>query len=727
MRTLAKLKPNRDIDALAKGNHPDPFAVLGQHTENGQTRVRTVMPNVDQVELIRADTSDIIPLQRVHDEGVFEVDIEHPAPNYQFRVTRGDNTVVVEDPYRFPSQLGEIDEHLIAEGRHNQLYHHLGAHAVTVDGCKGINFAVWAPNASRVSVISDCNYWDGRCHPMRFHPAIGIWELFIPAAKPGDCYKYELLDHNGHLLPLKADPIAFHSQVPPQTASIIYSSHYQWQDHAWQERRMQKGFDFDSAMTIYELHAASWRHDEHGPLSIRELATQLLPYIKEMGFTHIELMPVTAHPYGGSWGYQPIGLFAPDSRLGEPDDFRYLIDQCHINGIGVIMDWVPAHFPLDEHGLSQFDGTHLYEHADPKRRDHPDWGTYEFNMGRREVVNYLTASALYWVNEFHIDALRVDAVASMLYLDYSRESGQWVPNQFGGNADLEAVDFLKHFNACVHAAGAITIAEESTAWPQVTGMVEHGGLGFSLKWNMGWMNDSLHYMREDPIHRSYHHDKITFGLHYAFSENFVLPLSHDEVVHGKRALLNQMPGDDWQRFANLRAYYCFMYCHPGKKLLFMGNEIAQQDEWNHNQSLDWHLLEYESHRGIQSLVKDLNHLLRQTPALYENDFSEQGFAWIEYADSASSVFAFLRWNREKTQPLLFVVNFTPVPRERYRLGVPLPGNWQERLNSDSDYYGGSDTGNTDTLTTQSVTQHGFSQSIELTLPPLGALLLTHKS
>ncbi len=711
-----------EIDALARGRHHDPFAVLGPHRENGVDVIRTIQPDAVSVVLLDADETPIAEMQRVHNDGVFELELRQPLTRYRFNVRHADHNKIVVDPYRFASQLGDIDHHLMGEGNHDQLYNRLGAHPVHVDHCDGVCFAVWAPNASRVSVVGDVNGWDGRCHPMRLHPAIGVWDIFIPAFAIGDNYKFELLDDNGSLLPLKADPFAFQTQLPPETASIVHRSTYQWNDQQWQrERSINGGFDLDAAMLGYEIHTASWRHADEQPMDYRQLAEQLIPYLKDMAFTHVELMPVTAHPFDGSWGYQPIGLFAADPRLGDPDDLRFLIDQCHLNGIAVIMDWVPAHFPRDEHGLSYFDGTELYEHADPRRGAHPDWGTLEFNLARREVVNYLTASALFWIEQFHIDALRVDAVASMLYLDYSREAGEWSPNALGGNEDLDAVAFLRHMNTRVHAANAITIAEESTSWPRVSQPVENDGLGFSLKWNMGWMNDSLAYISEQPIHRSYHHDKITFGLLYAFSENFVLPLSHDEVVHGKGTLFDRMPGDDWQRFANLRAYLTYMYCHPGKKLLFMGNEFAQRSEWNHRQSLDWHLLEHDTHRGVQALVRDLNQLVLATPALYENDFGNEGFDWIEATDAPSSVFAFARWNKGRQHPVVLVVNFTPVPREYYRIGVPVGGGWAVRLNSDSRHYGGSDAGNSDLIHTDNVAMHGHPWSIALTLPPLGAL------
>lgn len=714
-----------DIEALAEGRHRDPFSVLGQHQHVDQNIFRTIAPGASKVELLDGDLVTVAQMHRIHEIGIYEAKLRTALSEYRLRIHHQANSRIVDDAYRFDSLMGEVDEHLLGEGNHDLLYDLLGAHPQTRNNASGVNFAVWAPNASRVSVVGDFNNWDGRCHPMRLHPANGIWDIFIPAVSEGDRYKYELIDSNGQKLPLKSDPVAFYSEHPPQTASVVYRSHYQWNDQQWQRNRsIGSGTDLNAAMTIYEIHTGSWRHADGKPLSYRGLADQLVPYLLDMGFTHVELMPVTAHPFDGSWGYQPIGLFAADPRQGEPDDLRYLIDQCHINGIGVIVDWVPAHFPKDDHGLRLFDGSSLYEHQDPRRGEHPDWGTHEFNLGRNEVKNYLTASALYWVREFHIDALRVDAVASLLYLDYSREPGSWVANESGGNEDLDAVAFLRHMNTRVHAAGAITIAEESTSWPMVSRPVEYGGLGFSLKWNMGWMNDTLVYMSEDPVHRRYHHDKLTFGLLYAFSENFVLPLSHDEVVHGKGALLDRMPGDDWQRFANLRAYLTYMYCHPGKKLLFMGNEFGQRSEWNHQQSLDWHLLEFEPHKGIQSLVRDLNKLIGRCPALYENDFNDQGFDWIEAADAPTSVLAFTRWNKGRTQPVVLIVNFTPVLREFYRVGVPIGGAWVECLNSDSAYYGGTDCGNAGVIYSDNIGQHGHPWSVAITAPPLGAVVIT---
>jgi 1,4-alpha-glucan branching enzyme len=682
------------------------------------------MPQADYVELIDGTGAPIRPLQPIGDGGVFAAQI--PARQaYRLRVHHGDGSFEdVEDAYRFPSQFGELDLHLIGEGSHQELYRRLGAHCLAVDGVDGVLFAVWAPNAKRVSVVADFNDWDGRRHVMRRHPAVGVWEIFVPGARDGDRYKFELLDAAGKLLPLKADPQAAFSEQAPGSASIVFTSDFEWQDAAWSATRAQS-LGFDRPVSIYEVHLGSWRRrpDEGDRwLNYIELADSLIPYVREMGFTHIELLPITEYPFGGSWGYQPIGLFAPTSRFGSPDEFRYFIDRCHRAGIGVILDWVGAHFPGDPHGLGCFDGTALYEHADPRQGVHADWNTLVFNYGRVEVVNYLIANALYWIREFHIDALRLDAVASMLYLDYSRAAGDWLPNVHGGNENLEAIAFLRRLNSLVHAAGGVTIAEESTAWPAVTRPVEYDGLGFSYKWNMGWMNDTLKYMAEDPVHRKHHHERMTFSMVYAFNENFVLPLSHDEVVHGKRSLLGRMPGDDWQRFANLRAYFAFMFAHPGKKLLFMGDELAQQDEWHHDRSLDWHLLEKSPHQGVQRLVADLNRVYTATPALHQIDFEPAGFRWLNCDDRESSVFAFARFDRDGGA-LLAVCNLTPVIREHYRLGAPYAGRYTEILNTDALEYGGSGAGNLGTVTAIPEPRDWLPATLALRLPPLATLWL----
>jgi 1,4-alpha-glucan branching enzyme len=664
-------------------------------------------------------------MEKIHDGGVFEGTLPPRLRRYALRVTASDGTTFdIEDPYRFPSTLGEMDLYLLGEGSDQHIFRKLGSHITKIGGVPGTRFAVWAPNASRVSVVGDFNNWDGRLNVMRLHPGNGIWEIFVPAASPGANYKYEIQDSAGKLLPLKSDPYAAYHEPPPGNSSIVFDSNYHWKDDAWMSRRSSIP-EMDQPISIYEVHPGSWRRkDDGGYLGYRALADELVDYVSDMGFTHIELLPVSEHPFDGSWGYQPIGLFAPTQRFGTPDDFRYFVDRCHGANINVVVDWVPAHFPKDEHGLARFDGSALYEHADPRKGEHADWGTLIFNYGRREVVNYLIGSALYWIKELHIDAIRVDAVASMLYLDYSREDGEWIPNEHGGNENLEAVAFLQRFNSEIHAAGASTFAEESTAWPGVSRPVDAGGLGFTYKWNMGWMNDSLVYMSEDPVHRKYHHDKMTFGLVYAFDENFVLPLSHDEVVHGKRSILGRMPGDEWQQFANLRAYYATMYAHPGKKLLFMGNEIAQQREWDHDQSLDWHLLEQPAHAGIQALVRDLNHLYRQTPALHEVDFDASGFEWIDYNDRDNSILSWIR--RDRSGGFVVVVtNFTPMAKEEYLVGVPVSGSYSELLNTDSEKYGGSGLAN-NALRTTGHSQHGQADSLSLRLPGLATLIIKLK-
>ncbi|MDX1499280.1 MAG: 1,4-alpha-glucan branching protein GlgB [Woeseiaceae bacterium] len=713
-----------DYAALVAGRHWDPFSILGLHRTGNLRVVRTLQPHAREVELIDGDGSHLASMERVHPDGLFSAPMPARKRRYRLRITWADGNVSEhEDCYRFAPTLGEMDLYLLGEGSDRKIYHKLGARLIELEGVQGTRFAVWAPNASRVSVVADFNGWDGRVHPMRLHPANGIWELFVPGVGRGTRYKFELLDRDGRLLPLKTDPFARFHEAPPGNASIVYESRYDWQDRDWMAARTTTP-DLAKPVAIYEVHLGSWRRkaeDGHRYLNFRELADELVAYVREMGFTHIELLPVTEHPFDGSWGYQPIGMFAPTQRFGEPDDFRYLVDRCHAEGIGVIVDWVPAHFPKDEHGLRRFDGTALYEHEDPRKGEHADWGTLIFNFGRREVVNYLLGSALYWIDEFHIDGIRVDAVASMLYLDYSREDGDWVPNVHGGNENLEAVEFLRRANAEIHAHGAVSFAEESTAWPGVSRPVEAGGLGFTYKWNMGWMNDTLRYMSEDPIHRKFHHDKMTFGLVYAFNENFVLPLSHDEVVHGKRSILGRMPGDEWQRFANLRAYYGSMYAHPGKKLLFMGNEIAQYAEWNHDRSLDWHLLQYPYHAGIQALVRDLNAVYQRTPALHEVDFSGEGFEWIAWDDRDNSTLSWIRRDRHGGF-IVCLVNMTPVVRRDHRFGVPAAGRYVELLNTDAAQYGGSGLHNA-AIEAGDTGSHGRPFSIAVTLPALATLIL----
>ena len=727
MAVKGGMSPDHQVDlaALVAGRYRYPFRLLGVHTGKTGRVVRTLQPQAVKVSLLGADGSILCELKKTDPQGLFEAPMPPRLRRYSFRVTEsGGHQYDLEDPYRFPSAMGSLDLYLIGEGSHLDIFRKLGAHPMDMQGVAGTLFSLWAPNALRVSVTGSFNNWDGRRHPMRVHEDNGIWELFIPGVGQGDKYKYELLDREGKLLPLKADPLGQFHEPPPGNASIVYASEYEWGDGQWRCGRSATP-RMDEPVSIYEVHLGSWRRGGDGcsKLTYRELAEKLVSYVKDMNFTHVELMPVTEFPYDGSWGYQPIGLFAPTQRFGDPDDFRFLIDAFHQAGIGVIMDWVPAHFPKDEHGLRQFDGTALYEHKDPQKGEHADWGTLIFNYGRNEVINYLVGSALCWIEEFHIDALRVDAVASMLYLDYSRKAGEWLPNKDGGNEHLEAVDFLRKLNEVIHRSGATSYAEESTTWPGVSRPTSAGGLGFTYKWNMGWMNDTLAYMSEDPIHRQYHHDKMTFGLVYAFEENFVLPLSHDEVVHGKRSLLGRMPGDEWQRFANLRAYYGFMFGHPGKKLLFMGAEIAQEREWNHDAELDWPLLKQPLHKGIQSLVRDLNRIYRDTPALHELDCRSEGFEWVDWQDRQSSVLCWLRWTGEGDF-VLCISNFTPMVRAGYRIGVPKAGQYKELINTDSKKYGGSGVNIASTIGSEKIEAQGRLQSLQLDLPPLATIMLT---
>jgi 1,4-alpha-glucan branching enzyme len=616
----------------------------------------------------------------------------------------------------------------MGEGRHYDAYEKLGAHLKTVDGVTGVHFAVWAPNARRVSVVGNFNHWDGRVHPMRFRGSSGVWELFVPELGEGAIYKYEIVSHEDVVLPLKADPYAFSSELRPNNGSVVARiDKHHWSDSAWIEQRSHKDW-LGSPISIYEVHLGSWRRipEEHDRwLSYRELADQLIPYVKDLGYTHIELLPIMEHPYDGSWGYQTLGYFAATSRFGSPTEFMEFVDRCHETGLGVILDWTPAHFPRDAHGLALFDGTHLYEHEDPRQGSHPDWGTLVYNYGRNEVQNYLISNALFWLDKYHIDGLRVDAVASMLYLDYSRKPGEWIPNKFGGRENLSAIDFFKRLNEVAYQRfpGILTIAEESTSWPSVSRPTYLGGLGFSLKWNMGWMNDTLNYFSKDPVFRRYEHNKLTFSLLYAFTENFVLPFSHDEVVHGKNSLLHKMPGDMWQQFANLRLLFAYQFAHPGKKLLFMGQEIAQRREWSETRNIDWHLLQYESHRGVQTLVRDLNKLLASQPALHQVDFEWQGFEWLDANDSDNSVFSFVRRGKNPNDMILVVLNATPVVRYGYRIGVPRVGHFDEIMNTDATVYGGSNVGNLGGMNTSEHAWMGRSHSLALTLPPLAAVFL----
>jgi 1,4-alpha-glucan branching enzyme len=718
------LRQEDAVAAVVAGDHGDPYSFLGMHQLEGGTVVRAFLPGASTVEVVSRDGDAIGTLERIHPDGLFAGPVRQSVP-YRLRAVWEDGgEAVVEDPYRFPGVLGEQDLYLFGEGNHPGLYEKLGAHPMELEGVAGTNFAVWAPNARRVSVVGEFNFWDGRRHVMRKHSG-GMWEIFIPGVGEGAVYKYEIKGPNGELLPLKADPFGFRAERLPGTASIVHDpTRYEWGDAAWMERREGRN-TLDAPMAIYEVHLGSWKRNPDGSYcTYGQLAEELVPYVAEMGYTHVEFLPPTEHPFDGSWGYQPLGLFAPTSRFGTPDDFRGLIDAFHRADIGVFIDWVPAHFPEDAHGLALFDGTHLYDHADPRQGRHPDWGTLVFNYGRSEVRNYLLSNALFWISEYHIDGLRVDAVASMLYLDYSRNPGEWVPNVHGGNENLEAVAFLKRANEVVFGThpGATTLAEESTAWPMVSRPTSMGGLGFGYKWNMGWMHDTLQYMSKDPINRRYHHNEITFSLAYAFGENFVLPLSHDEVVHGKRSLLEKMPGDEWQKFANLRAYYGFMYAHPGKQLLFMGGELAQRREWNHDTPLDWHLLDEPSHEGIQTLIKDLNALYSFTPALYRVDFEPAGFEWIAGGDIENSVVSFLRRESAHEDTAIVVCNFTPVVRHDYRIGVPEAAAYEEALNTDDTRYGGSGVSNGERTKTEKVQAHRREYSLSLTLPPLATMI-----
>jgi 1,4-alpha-glucan branching enzyme len=703
----------------------DPHGFLGAHPVQGGVVVRAYRPDAESVRVLPMG----VELAEGNGNGVFEGVLEGQSLPLDYRLEvrypAGD-TFVLHDPYAFLPTLGELDLHLVREGRHEQLYELLGAHPRELDGVTGVSFAVWAPNAASVSVVGDFNGWDGRLHPMRSLGAAGIWELFLPEAAPGQRYKFEIRTRDGKLR-LKADPFAFRTEVPPANASVVFRSTHEWGDAAWLEERRSSSH-LERPLSVYEVHLGSWRLDPaHGnrPLSYTELGGELAEYATDMGFTHVELLPVMEHPYGPSWGYQVTGFYAPTARFGGPDDFRSFVDRLHQAGVGVILDWVPAHFPRDEWALACFDGTALYEHDDPKRGSHPDWGTLVFDLGRKEVRNFLLASALYWLREFHLDGLRVDAVASMLYLDYSRDPGEWVPNEYGGNEDWDAVAFLKELNqvVCAREPGVLMVAEESTAWPGVSRPVQGGGLGFGLKWNMGWMHDTLEYFERDPIYRRHHHHQLTFSLVYAFSENFVLPLSHDEVVHGKGSLLAKMPGDAWQRLANLRSLYAYMWAHPGKKLLFMGGELAQESEWQSDRSLDWHLLERSEHCGVQALVRDLNRRYLAEPALWEVDFEPAGFRWLEPNDAEANVVGFARLPAGDARPVVCACNLAPVPREGYRLGLPVGGRWRELVNTDSASYGGSGVENPGEVVAEVKPWHDQSFSAELRLPPLGVLWL----
>ncbi len=711
-----------DLLKIIDARHHDPFSLLGRHISGEEEIVRAFVPGAVSVHI----TPGNLAMRRIAESDLFEWRGLAGATGTPYRLCWHDKDGQEHcfiDPYQFSPHISEFDRHLFGEGKHWHIYRILGAHPVELEGVQGVRFATWAPNAERVSVVGDFNNWDGRCHPMTVHGNSGIWELFIPELASGALYKFEIRSRGSGEILVKTDPYGQQFELRPGTAAIIHNDRpYQWRDADWMKQRACRDWQH-APMSVYEVHPGSWRRNENGDfLNYRELATQLVEYVSALGFSHIELLPITEHPLDASWGYQTTGYFAPTSRFGTPDEFRFFIDYCHQHGIGVLLDWVPAHFPKDRHGIARFDGTALYEHEDPRRGEHRDWGTLIYNFGRNEVKNFLLASAIYWLEEFHIDGLRVDAVASMIYLDYSREEGDWIPNIYGGNENLEALEFLRELNTIVHGQqpGALVIAEESTSWPQVSRPVWLGGLGFSMKWNMGWMHDTLQYMSKDPVHRHYHHDQLTFGLLYAFTENFMLPFSHDEVVHGKGSLLNKMPGDEWQRFANLRLLYTYMYTYPGKKLLFMGNEFGQGIEWDFSRALDWYVLDFPLHQGVKRLLADLNRNYRSIPPLYRYEFEPEGFEWLDCHDAEQSVLSYLR--KEDDSFAVVVLNFTPVVRKNYRLGVPSPGHYRELLNSDSAYYGGSNTGNGGGTNSEPIPWMGQPHSIELTLPPLAGMI-----
>jgi 1,4-alpha-glucan branching enzyme len=744
--SLTDTKHHAGIDALLNGRHTDPFALLGPHPVPGGWAIRFFLPWAQDASIAIVSGGDgarpaarktikIADAVKLRPDGFFEAlwpsnQSAPPAPGsykIQGRNDRGESFEIY-DTYSFPYFLSEFDLYLMGEGRHYDTYEKLGAHVKTVQEVQGVNFAVWAPSARRVSVVGDFNRWDGRVNVMRARGSSGIWELFVPELQDGTIYKYEIIGPNGEMLPLKADPYAFRAELRPATGSIVATlENYQWNDTKWMKERPQTNW-FEAPISIYEVHLGGWRRvpeQNNRWLSYRELSDQLIPYVKNLGYSHIELLPIMEHPFDGSWGYQTLGYFAATSRYGTPAEFMELIDRCHNAGIGVLLDWTPAHFPRDTYGLAQFDGTHLYEHSDPRQGAQLDWGTLVYNYGRNEVRNYLISNALFWLDKYHIDGLRVDAVASMIYLDYSRKPGEWVPNKYGGRENLEAVDFLKRLNEITFERfpGILTIAEESTAWPSVSRPTYLGGLGFSMKWNMGWMNDTLKYFSSDPVHRKYEHNKLTFSLIYAFTENFVLPFSHDEVVHGKNTLLHKMPGDMWQQFANLRLLYAYQYAHPGKKLLFMGEEFGQRQEFSEARSLDWHLLQYDSHQGLQQLIADLNRVYAAEPALHQVDFEWQGFEWIDANDADNSIFSFVRHGKKPEDLVVVILNATPVLRGNYRIGVPQPGFYAETLNTDSGVYGGSNVGNLGGVRTDAIPHMGRPYSLVLTIPPLAGLFL----
>ncbi len=716
-----------DLSRIVDAKHHDPFSVLGFDHDNDL--IRLFLPYAETVSVITEKGSKQ-SVKRLPESDFFEWqgNLNSLGAHYQLNwIDKSGYEHHDYDPYTFEAHISDFDLHLFSEGKLHKCYNILGSHSIEIDGIQGMLFATWAPNAARVSVIGDFNQWDGRCHPMRARGGSGVWELFIPGIHAGSVYKYEILNRQSGEVLEKMDPYSQQYEYRPATASITSgNTQYEWHDQNWLNTRKDDNWQH-SPLSVYELHLGSWQRDaQNNFLNYRDLAHQLVDYLKPLGFTHIELLPITEHPFDGSWGYQATGYFAPSSRFGSIDDFKYFIDYCHQNNMGILVDWVPAHFPKDAHGLAKFDGSTLYEHEDPRLGEHQDWGTLIYNLGRNEVKNFLFSSALFWLDHFHIDGLRVDAVASMLYLDYSREADQWLPNKYGSNENLEAIDFLKELNHLTHVEypGTVVIAEESTSWPQVTRPAWLGGLGFTMKWNMGWMHDILSYMQLDPVHRHYHHDKLTFGLLYSFSENFLLPFSHDEVVHGKKSMLDKMPGDDWQKFANLRLLYTFMFTYPGKKLLFMGCEFGQRSEWDFAKALEWDELQYPAHEGIKDLVAQLNKLYTQMPALHYYDFDAQGFDWVDCNDSAQSILIYQRNGPDDS--VLIILNFTPVVRENYRIGVPYEGHYEELLNSDSSYYNGSNIGNDDPIISEEKPWMDKDHSISITLPPLAGLIIRKK-
>lgn len=728
---MTQLVAQSVINQFFDGTHSDPFSVLGMHETDNGIEIRALLPDACRVSVIDKENQDTVcELDCLDDRGFFAgvVPQTHDFFAYQLQVYWGKESQILEDPYRYHLMMNDLDEWLLAEGSFLRPYEVLGAHFIECDGVSGVNFRLWAPNAKRVSVVGDFNYWDGRRHPMRLHPASGVWELFLPKVALGQLYKFELIDCHGNLR-LKADPYAFSSQLRPDTASQISAL----PDIVPMTEARRKANQWDQPISIYEVHLGSWRRNLENNfwLDYDQIGDELIPYVKEMGFTHIEFLPLSEFPFDGSWGYQPLGLYSPTSRFGTPEGFKRLVERAHDAGINVILDWVPGHFPSDTHGLVAFDGTALYEYADPREGFHQDWNTLIYNYGRNEVKNFLSSNALYWIERFGVDGIRVDAVASMIYRDYSRAEGEWIPNQYGGRENLEAIEFLKHTNWKIHSEvqGAVSIAEESTSFAGVTHPTENGGLGFNFKWNMGWMNDTLSYMEKDPVYRQYHHNQMTFGMVYQYSENFVLPLSHDEVVHGKCSLIGKMPGDAWQKFANLRAYYGYMWGYPGKKLLFMGNEFAQGREWNYRESLDWFLLDESIggrwHIGMQQLVKDLNKIYRENAPLFELDSDPQGFDWLVVDDAQNSVFAFER-RSSKGERIIVISNFTPVPRHDYRIGVNVAGQYHEILNTDSSFYEGSNLGNCGAVESEAISSHGRDHSISVSIPPLATLYLKYQ-